>query len=314
MTTSSSPIHVAVGVLFNAAGEVLISRRHRDSHQGGLWEFPGGKVEGGEDVQCALKREFEEELGIKLLRCSPLKKILYHYSDKSVLLDVWTSAQFTGEPAGLEGQAIEWRSIASLPQRDFPAANGQIIKCLSLPREVAITPDVSSFDHLQGVLQLLTGRGLKLIQIRQTQLDSAQYLHWFLRARDVCEGTGVDLILNQDPALLDDCSAAGFHASASRLRQLTQRPIAEDALFSASCHDLEELRKAEAMGADFVSLSPVCRTEKYAAGEQLSWDGFRALADKVSLPVYALGGIQRADRDKARLYGAHGIAGIKTFL
>ena len=312
--TTSSPIHVAVGVLFNAAGEVLISRRHRDSHQGGLWEFPGGKVESGEDVQCALKREFEEELGIKLLRCSPFKKILYHYSDKSVLLDVWTIAEFIGEPAGLEGQAVEWRSIASLPQRDFPAANGQIIKCLSLPREVAITPDVSSFDRLQSVLQLLTGRGLKLIQIRQTQLDSAQYLHWFRRARDVCEGTGVDLILNQDPALLEDCSAAGFHASASRLQQLTQRPIGQDALFSASCHNLEELRKAEALAADFVSLSPVCRTEKYAGGEQLGWDEFQALADGVSLPVYALGGIQRSDQDKARFYGAHGIAGIKTFL
>ena len=100
--TTPSPIHVAVGVLLNAAGEVLISRRHLDSHQGGLWEFPGGKLESGEDVQCALKRELEEELGITPLRCSPLKKILYHYSDKSVLLDVWIIPQFIGEPKGLE--------------------------------------------------------------------------------------------------------------------------------------------------------------------------------------------------------------------
>ena len=312
--TTPPPIYVAVGVLLNAAGEVLISRRHLDSHQGGLWEFPGGKLESGEDVQCALKRELEEELGITALRCSPLKKILYHYSDKSVLLDVWIIPQFIGEPKGLEGQAVEWRSIPTLPQREFPVANGQIIKCLSLPREIAITPDVSSFDRLQSLLQLLIGRGLKLIQLRQTQLDSAQYLDWFRRARDSCEGSGVDLILNQDPALLERCSTAGFHASASGLQQLTQRPITEDALFSASCHNLEELRKAEALGADFVSLSPVCRTEKYAEGEQLGWDKFQALADKVSLPVYALGGIRRSDSDTARFHGGHGIAGIKTFL
>ncbi len=312
--TTSSPIHVAVGVLYNAVGEVLISRRHPNSHQGGLWEFPGGKVEWGEDVQRALKREFEEELGVTPLHFSPLKKILYHYSDKSVLLDVWTISEFIGEPTGLEGQAVEWRSIPTLPQRDFPVANGPIIKCLSLPHEIAITPDVSSFDHLQSLLQLLIGRGLKLIQIRQTQLDSAEYLDWFRRARDACEGTGVDLILNQAPALLDGCSAAGFHASASCLQQLTQRPIVEDALFSASCHNLEELRKAEALGTDFVSLSPICRTEKYAESELLGWDEFQALADKVSLPVYALGGIQRSDRDKARFYGGHGITGIRTFL
>lgn len=312
--SNSPPIHVAVGVLLNAAGEVLISRRHPNSHQGGLWEFPGGKLEGGEDVQCALKRELEEELGITPLRCSPLKKILHHYSDKSVLLDVWTILEFSGEPAGLEGQAVEWRSIPTLSQREFPVANGQIIKCLSLPREIAITPDVSSFDRLQSLLQMLMGRGLKLIQLRQTQLDGTQYVDWFRRARDGCEGSGVDLIMNQDPALLERCSAAGFHASASRLQNLTQRPIAEDALFSASCHNLEELCKAEALGADFVSLSPVCRTEKYAEGEQLGWDKFQALADKVSLPVYALGGIRRGDSDKARFHGGHGIAGIKTFL
>jgi thiamine monophosphate synthase len=63
-----------------------------------------------------------------------------------------------------------------------------------------------------------------------------------------------------------------------------------------------------------VSLSPVCRTEKYAEGEQLGWDKFQALADKVSLPVYALGGIRRSDSDTARFHGGHGIAGIKTFL
>ena len=310
--TASSPIHVAVGILRSATGEVLVSRRHRDSHQGGLWEFPGGKVERGEDAQLALKREFKEELGVTLLDCSPFKKIIYHYADKSVLLDVWTITSFRGEPEGLEGQPVEWRSIVALRPREFPAANAQIIKCLS--REIAITPDVASYEDLQNLLQQLIVNGLKLIQIRQTQLGSTRYLDWFQRARDLCAGVGVELMLNQDQSLFRSSGAAGFHASASRLLRLQQRPVAEDLLFSASCHDLEELRKAEALGADFVSLSPVCSTEKYQQGKQLGWHKFQALADEVSLPVYALGGIQRPDGEKALRHGGCGIAGIRTFL
>ncbi|MGB0765926.1 MAG: NUDIX domain-containing protein, partial [Luminiphilus sp.] len=65
-------IHVAVGVLTNASGRVLIARRGADLHQGGLWEFPGGKVESGEDVRQALTRELLEELGISVEASEPL--------------------------------------------------------------------------------------------------------------------------------------------------------------------------------------------------------------------------------------------------
>jgi 8-oxo-dGTP diphosphatase len=312
--TDSSPIHVAVGVLLNAAGQVLISRRHPDSHQGGLWEFPGGKVEAGEDVQSALKREFKEELGVIPLACSPFQKITHHYADKSVLLDVWSISSSEGEPAGLEGQAVEWRSVSALQARDFPAANARIIKCLSLPREIAITPDVKTSEVLQSLLEQLIAKGLKVIQIRQTHLTGEQYLDWFQRASSSCHGKGVALLLNQDLALFGGSGAAGFHANARRLLQLQQRPVAEELLFSASCHSLDELRKAEALGADFVSLSPVGSTAKYAAGDQLGWDKFQRLASSVNLPVYALGGMGSTDRDQVLRHNGFGIAGIRTFL
>lgn len=312
--TDSSPIHVAVGVLLNAAGEVLVSRRHPDSHQGGLWEFPGGKVEPGEDVRSALKREFKEELGITPLACSPFKKITHHYADKSVLLDVWSISRSQGEPEGLEGQLVAWKSVSALQARDFPAANAQIIKCLSLPREIAITPDVATGEDLQKLLEQLIAKGLKMIQIRQTHLTGERYLDWFRRAKSVCDREAVELLLNQDLALFGVSGAAGFHANARRLLQLQQRPVAEEALFSASCHSLNELRKAEALGADFVSLSPVASTAKYDAGEQLGWDQFQLLANKVSLPVYALGGMRRADGEQVLLHDGFGISGIRTFL
>lgn len=124
-------VHVAVGVLVNDNHEVLIALRPAQSHQGGLWEFPGGKVEEGESVEHALNREFEEELGISVQACTELTQIRHEYGDKSVMLDVWRIEQFSGTPHGREGQAIEWRALSKLRTVDFPKANERIIRLLN---------------------------------------------------------------------------------------------------------------------------------------------------------------------------------------
>ena len=126
-----SIIHVVVGVLLNGNHEVLIALRPAESHQGGLWEFPGGKVEEGESVEYALNREFKEELGISVQACTPLIQIRHEYSDKLVMLDVWLIEKFSGIPQGREGQAIEWRALSKLRAVDFPKANDRIIRELN---------------------------------------------------------------------------------------------------------------------------------------------------------------------------------------
>jgi 8-oxo-dGTP diphosphatase len=124
-------VHVAVGVLLNDSHEVLIALRPAQSHQGGLWEFPGGKVEEGESVEHALNREFEEELGVSVQACTELTQIRHEYSDKSVMLDVWRIEKYSGIPQGREGQAIEWRALSKLLVEDFPKANERIIRILN---------------------------------------------------------------------------------------------------------------------------------------------------------------------------------------
>ena len=120
-------VHVAVGVVYDAAGRVLISQRHPDSHQGGLWEFPGGKLETGEDVVAALGRELLEELGIRIGTVEALLEIHHDYDDKQVLLDVWRVVDFTGLAEGREGQPLQWVPVEELPDFEFPAANGPIV-------------------------------------------------------------------------------------------------------------------------------------------------------------------------------------------
>ena len=126
-------VHVAVGVLLNDDHEVLIALRPAESHQGGLWEFPGGKVEEGESVECALAREFEEELGISVQACTGLTQIKHEYADKSVMLDVLRIERSSGIPQGREGQVIEWRALSKLKALDFPKANERIIRILNRP-------------------------------------------------------------------------------------------------------------------------------------------------------------------------------------
>lgn len=122
-----SLVHVAVGVILDRNRNILITRRDPDRHQGGLWEFPGGKVEDGESLNSALTRELREELGIEVDRTSALAEVRHDYGDKSVFLDVHVVWEFSGEPQPLEGQPMVWAAVDDLRGYDFPAANVPIV-------------------------------------------------------------------------------------------------------------------------------------------------------------------------------------------
>ena len=124
-------LHVAVGVILNDARQILITRRAPGSHQGGLWEFPGGKVEAGESLEQALSRELQEELGIVVGRTSPLLQVEHDYGDKVVLLDVCVVWEFSGRARGEEGQAMAWVVLADLANYEFPVANKPIISAIT---------------------------------------------------------------------------------------------------------------------------------------------------------------------------------------
>lgn len=130
MTAEAAPLHVAVAVIVDRRHRVLVSQRPANVHQGGLWEFPGGKVEHGEGVADALSRELDEELGIVVERSTPLLQVRHDYPERVVLLDVHVVWEFSGQPRGLEGQPVQWLSAPQLDARVFPAANGPIIDAI----------------------------------------------------------------------------------------------------------------------------------------------------------------------------------------
>ncbi len=126
-------VHVAVGVV-RRGNTFFICKRADHQHQGGKWEFPGGKVELDESVEQALDRELHEEIGINISLSSPLIEIAHEYVDKRVLLSVLLVHEFTGEPFGKEGQMHRWVDVSNLQEVDFPDANVAIVDAiLALP-------------------------------------------------------------------------------------------------------------------------------------------------------------------------------------
>lgn len=124
-----SIVRVAVGVVVKDS-DVFVSLRPDNVHQGGKWEFPGGKVEQNETVETALARELKEEIDIDIASSQPLIVINHDYGDKQVSLEVRVVDQFSGQPHGKEGQQTRWVAIGDLEPNDFPAANEAIIHAL----------------------------------------------------------------------------------------------------------------------------------------------------------------------------------------
>lgn len=123
-------VWVAVGIVYSKPKGIFICRRLQTQHQGGFWEFPGGKVEHGENAQQALERELSEEIGIDVKKANPLLVLEHAYPERTVKLDVWIVREFVGMPHSLEGLECRWVAVDELGDYAFPEANKPIIQAL----------------------------------------------------------------------------------------------------------------------------------------------------------------------------------------
>lgn len=306
-------MHVVAGAICDAGARVLIARRPDHVHQGGKWEFPGGKVEPGETARGALRRELAEELGIRARHLSPLISIRHAYPAQRVLLDVWRVGDYSGEPAGREGQAVRWVGLEELGRYEFPAANRPILKALMLPERYLITPDpVGDTGRFLAALEEALRGGIELVQLRAKALAPECYLALAGRVLERCRDHGARLMLNGEPRWVRLLGAEGVHLSAARLMGLKARPLPAGDLVGASCHDGRELAHAREIGVDFAVLSPVRATRSHPGAQPLGWDGFRRLCEGAGMPVYALGGMEEGDLRRAKWRGGQGIAAIRS--
>ncbi|MDX1351663.1 MAG: Nudix family hydrolase [Thiomicrorhabdus sp.] len=306
-------LDIAVGVL-KQGDKVCLSLRQQHQSHANHWEFPGGKIEVGEGVYDALRREFMEELGVETAQWQKLIEIPWHYEKVSVRLHVYQTSDYVGKPFGNEGQIIKWFSINELCNLSFPAANKGILRALQLAEHYMITGKFSNTqDALQKFSQAL-GAGIRFCQLRAKGLSDKAFVELAGPAIELCHAAGAQILLNGQVELLDKfIHADGIQLASNEIYRYTQRPITEDKLLGVSTHTDNDIEQALRLQADFILLSPVKETSSHPGVPGIGWENFAQKVKEIPIPVYALGGMKTEDTPIAKQHGGQGIAAISDF-
>jgi len=335
-TENTKIVEVAAAVLQREDNSFLLAQRPPDKIWAGYWEFPGGKIEPGETPYHALVRELREELGIAVTTAYPWLTRVFAYPHATVRLNFFRVTAWSGELHPHEGQQFAWQRLQPMnpmPKGVLPyaptdawivgaygntpdhhisvspllPANAPILRALELPALYAISNvaelgEQESMQRLDAALK----NGLRLVQLREKNYSREALRELALKMLPLLRRHDARLIINADIELAREIGADGVQLTGAQMVELRERPAVERC--GASCHNAEELRRAEELGCDFALLSPVLATQSHPGAPHLGWENFAAIAAGSSIPVYALGGLTHADMQTAWQHGAHGIS------
>ncbi|MCB1960800.1 MAG: Nudix family hydrolase [Rhodocyclaceae bacterium] len=310
--TKRKRVAVAAAVITRPDGQFLLGQRAPGTFYPGYWEFPGGKVESGEDARAALIRELDEELGITVDTCWPWLTREFDYEHAHVQLHFFEVPAWRGEINDHVHSALAWQHADSLTVGPMLPANAPVLKALRLPREMGITDAAGMGESAQlAALEVALADGLQLVQIRDTSFDPAPRERLAHAVVQRCHAAGALALVNGDADLARRTSADGLHLPARQLMACATRPDFE--WVGASCHNRAELDHCAKLGLDYAVLGHVRPTPTHPDAAALGWDGFAERVTSLPLPVFAIGGVDGAHLDAARAAGAHGVAGIRGY-
>jgi len=318
-------LDIAIGVIGGAGGPYLMEVRPDDRHLAGLLAFPGGKCRPGESAEVALHRELREEVGLDPATIEPLITIPWQYPEHAVRLHVYRVTDWTGAPAGQEGQVVRWCDLPELLAQPFPPANRGILLALQLPESMIVSAACAEgddgFDHwlsaLRATLRAVPA-GSALVQLRPCR--SLSQNQW-QQALALVADAGLGVVTNRDgeaePVDGAGSDSVGVHLSAATLMRLESlealRQAVGKGLVTAAAHNAVEIEQANRLGVDALVVSPVLPTRSHPDAEPLGWPAFSALASRAQMPVYGLGGLTPSDAAQVRQSGGQGIAAIRAF-
>jgi 8-oxo-dGTP diphosphatase len=313
-TAGSSPSHppssrleVVAAVITRPDGSFLLGQRPPGKVYAGFWEFPGGKVEPGEAPLAAIRRELNEELGIEVKTAWPWLTRDYDYAHAAVRLRFFRVTEWSGTPHGRESQCFAWQLPDAINVEPLLPANGPILQALTLPTIYAITNagELGEGEFLARLDRALAD-GLRFLQVREKAMPKKALLDFAREVTQRAHASGARVMVNSDMKLAQLIGADGVHFTAAELRRLNHRPATM--LVGASCHDADELGRAQALGVDFAVVGPVQPTPTHLGAAGIGWDAVATLLRDCTLPVYTIGGMALRDLDAARRCGAHGIS------
>ena len=316
---------VAVAVFIKPDGQFLLASRPEGKLYAGYWEFPGGKIETGESVRIALRRELIEELNVAIDASTPWFSFHMHYEHASVCLHTWRVTAWHDVDArgmcGLEGQSFVWQRLDDIKVAPTLRGCAPIFRALALPTIYLVTNAnemgyEAYLQHLRAVCDENASKSSPngvsssspriMIQVREKNMP-AEILRKF--AREVVaiahDHAGLALI-NHDERLANEVGADGVHLTSADLQTCSARP--EFPWVGASAHRREDIVRAANLQCDFAVLGAVKPTQSHPGQAALGWDQFSAIVDATPIPIFAIGGMQPMDLTQAIQCGAHGIA------
>lgn len=299
---SQKQIRVAVALVIRN-GQLLVGWRDEKLHQGGCYEFPGGKIEANETGIDAVKREIQEEAGIEIEVIKLFHELVFDYSDRIVHLFFYLCRQ---KSLNSISTGWQWRDVDHLSQVVFPAANAPVLARLNWQRHLAISPDWLTMKDQQPRAEV------ELCYLRVAVGYVEQAIHMLQQ-----QHPQIKLILQHDAYLTlnkaQQQQIFAVHLNGRQLQAMQDLTQFKHKNVIAACHLLQDVEKANMLGCDAILLSPVQPTATHPDQAALGWEKFNLMTRQAHMPVYALGGVQITDLALAQQYGAYGVAGIGDF-
>lgn len=177
-----------------------------------------------------------------------------------------------------------------------------------------ITPEIDDEERFVETFEKHLKNGMKLIQFRSKNINIVDYIRIYSRLFDIKKMYPDVILMSNGPIeYLININIDGLHLTSHVLMKMSEKPKKAGLIFSASCHNAEQLKKAYSLGVNFVTLSPILKTKTHPDASPLGWQQFKNLIQGYSLPVFALGGLGRNNYQEALSFGAYGIAAIRSF-
>ena len=184
----------------------------------------------------------------------------------------------------------------------------------TLPRLYAITDRRKFRAGFTTALEGILRRNVKMIQLREKDLGGRDLYSLARQARELTEQYGALLLINERLDIAVAVGADGVHLPEKGLPPGVVKDLFPHLLVGYSAHSLEGVLYAQKEGADFVTLSPIFRTESHPEAEPLGLEELKRVSAKVNVPIYALGGVTQERIELCLKNGAYGVAGITMFL
>ena len=300
-------VRAAAAVIQRQDGFLLMAQRPPGRGWSGWWEFPGGKIEVNESPFEALQRELQEEINISANDATLWFERRYTYPDKKVYIYFFKVTSWTGEITPCENQLLDWQNPSYVTVAPILPTNLFVLKSILLPPVYAIT-NIAEMDKTLFFerLKIKLEEGLEMIQVREKNLPYQDVKKIAQKILDLAKPYQAKVLINENEKLALDIGADGVHYPSHSLIQLKHRP--DFSICGISCHNLEELMIAQDLKMSFAVLSPVQKTESHPHADPIGWEFFSECANKLDMPIYALGGLNQENLATSWRHGGHGIA------